>query len=767
MPAPVRILIVEDVPTDAELIERELRRAGISCTARRVDSEAAFREGLQSFAPDLILSDHSLPTFGANDALRIAQIESPGTPVIIITGSLDEETAAEYIKAGAADYIVKHHLERLGSAVARALDLKRARDEQARAEQARRQSEERFRALIEHGGDALALVTPDGTVLFASQAAERVIGYSPAELVGRSAFEHVHPDDLPRLQTVVADVLERPGAPRTVELHVHQRDGTWRVLEAIVVNRLAEPAVGAIVVNARDVSERTEAEAALRESEERYRAIVEGVRDVIFALSPEGTIRSLNPAFEEILRWRREDWLGQPFEALVHPDDLPIALELLGRVLRGEPRPAAQFRVRTKTGDYRVGEFAATAQTHEGRLVSILGIARDVTERVQLEQQLRQAQKMEAVGRLAGGIAHDFNNILTAITGYSDLLLEDLAASDPRRQDAAEVRKAADRAAGLTRQLLAFSRQQVLQPRVLDLNALVSELEKMLRRLLGEDVELATRLEPALGPVKADPGQIEQVIMNLAVNSRDAMPRGGKLTIETANVALDEAYARDHYPARPGLYALLAVSDTGVGMSEETQAHLFEPFFTTKEKGKGTGLGLATVYGIVKQSGGFIWVYTELGRGTVFKIYLPRVDAATETLAGAAGSRAPATRGTETVLLAEDEAPVRSVARQVLERHGYTVLEAPSAEAALDIADRYSGPIHLLLTDVVMPGLSGRDLAVRLATRRPEARVIYMSGYTDDAITRHGVLEPGLAYIQKPFTADTIVQKVREVLDRH
>src|SRR6266566_598797 len=682
MPDLVRVLLVEDVADDAALIERELRRAGITGAARRVDSERGYREALQTFAPDIILTDHSLPTFGAADALRIALLAAPDTPVIVVTGSLDEETAAEYIKAGAADYVVKHHLERVGPAVLRALDLRRARAEQARAEEARRQGEERFRALIEHGADAVALVAPDGTLLFASHSIERLLGFTPAELVGHPGFERVHPDDLPR---------------------VH---------------------------------------AALRDSEERYRTLVEGVRDIIFALSPEGTISSLNPAFETITGWRREAWVGQPFERLVHAEDLPLALELLGRVVRGELRPASQFRVRTAKSDYRVGEFSATPQLHEGRLVGILGIGRDVTERVQLEQQLRQAQKMEAVGRLAGGIAHDFNNILTAITGYADLLLEDLGATDPRRQDADEIHKAAERAAGLTRQLLAFSRQQVLQPTVLEVNKLVSDLEKMLRRLLGEDVELSTRLAPTTGRVKADPGQLEQVVMNLAVNARDAMPNGGKLTLETANVDLDEAYAADHYPARAGPFVLLAVSDTGIGMSEETQAHMFEPFFTTKEKGKGTGLGLATVYGIIKQSGGFIWVYSEVGHGTTFKLYLPRVEELAERAAAPAPARTRPARGTE------------------------TVLEAPSAEAALDIATRYSGTIHLLLTDVVMPGLNGRELASRLVDLRPDARVIFMSGYTDDAVTRHGVLEPGSAYVQKPFTPDAIARRVREVLDQ-
>ncbi len=766
MPDLVRVLMVEDVVDDAALVERELRRAGITGATRRVDSEGAYREALRSFAPDIILTDHSLPTFGAADALRIAMLEAPDTPVIVVTGSLDEETAAEYIKAGAADYVVKHHLERVGPAVVRALDLRRARAEQARAEEARRQGEERFRALIEHGADAVALVAPDGTLLFASHSIERLLGFTPAELVGHPGFERVHPDDLPRVHAALRDIIANPGTPAGLELRWRHKDGSWRYIDGVAVDRLAEPAVGAIVVNFRDVSERRTAEAALRDSEERYRTLVEGVRDIIFALSPEGTISSLNPAFETITGWRREAWVGQPFERLVHPEDLPLALELLGRVVRGELRPASQFRVRTAKSDYRVGEFSATPQLHEGRLVGILGIGRDVTERVQLEQQLRQAQKMEAVGRLAGGIAHDFNNILTAITGYADLLLEDLGATDPRRQDADEIHKAADRAAGLTRQLLAFSRQQVLQPTVLEVNKLVSDLEKMLRRLLGEDVALTTQLAPTTGRVKADPGQLEQVIMNLAVNARDAMPNGGKLTLETGNVDLDESYATDHYPARAGPFVMLAVSDTGTGMSEATQAHMFEPFFTTKEKGKGTGLGLATVYGIVKQSGGFIWVYSEVGHGTTFKLYLPRVQELAERASQPAQTPARAARGTETVLVVEDEAPVRSVARQVLERHGYTVLEAPSAEAALDIATRYSGAIHLLLTDVVMPGLNGRELATRLADLRPDARVIFMSGYTDDAVTRHGVLEPGSAYVQKPFTPDAIARKVREVLDR-
>jgi signal transduction histidine kinase len=391
-------------------------------------------------------------------------------------------------------------------------------------------------------------------------------------------------------------------------------------------------------------------------------------------------------------------------------------------------------------------------------------LSNEIAERKHLEEQLVQSQKMEAVGRLAGGIAHDFNNLLTAIIGYSQLVMSRLDQSDPMRRQIEEIEKAGKRASTLTSQLLAFSRKQVLQPRVLNLNELIADIGKMLQRLIGEDVELRTNLDRGIGSVKADPGQVEQIIMNLAVNARDAMPKGGKLTIETQNVYLDEAYATEHAEVQSGPHVMMAISDTGTGMDRETQARIFEPFFTTKEKGRGTGLGLSTVYGIVKQSGGHIWIYSEVGKGTAFKIYLPRVEEMAEEME-TPSPLGESLRGMETILLVEDEEAVRKLAVQVLRLNGYTVLEAADATEALQIYEQYEGTIHLIITDVVMPGLSGRELADRLAPFRPEMSVLYMSGYTDNAIVHHGVLDAGTAFLQKPFTPDDLARKVREVLE--
>jgi signal transduction histidine kinase len=448
----------------------------------------------------------------------------------------------------------------------------------------------------------------------------------------------------------------------------------------------------------------------------------------------------------------------------LHNEGDPTNREQIRAFIRAGYRLAdSETREHDRDGRPRVFLNNIVGFIEDGHLVRVWGMQRDVSEQRHLEEQFRQAQKMEAVGQLAGGIAHDFNNLLTAILGNTQLLLRDLPPGDAKRGDVEEIRKASERAASLTRQLLAYSRRQMLQPEVLDLNVVVAEMDKMLRRLIGEHIALVTSLAPDLGRVRADPNQIEQVIVNLAVNARDAMPEGGKLTIQTCNVELDDSFTQAHLGSVPGSYALLTVTDTGAGMDASVRAHLFEPFFTTKEVGKGTGLGLATVYGIVKQSGGYISVYSEPAHGTAFKIYLPRISPAPSS--SVPQPKTGAARGSETILVVEDESAVLTLSRRALEAQGYVVLAASDGPAALRLVERHGGTIHLLVTDVVMPGLSGHELAGKLAVLRPGIRVLYMSGYPGDAVVQHGTLPEGSAFLQKPFSPDGLARKVRDVLD--
>jgi len=521
-------------------------------------------------------------------------------------------------------------------------------------------------------------------------------------------------------------------------------------------------AVTALVLAAL-MTERNVAAQALAESEAHYRVLFERHPNPLWVYDLEtAAFLAVNEAAVQHYGYSRQEFLGMRLEAIRPQEDVERLRDYRSTLEAGLVE-AGEWRHRKKDGTIIDVDITRHTLTFAGRPAA-LAIARDITQRKSLEAQLLQAQKMEAVGRLAGGVAHDFNNLLTAILGSADLLLESLGPDHSEREEAEEIRKAALRAADLTRQLLAFSRQQVLAPQVLDLNEVVANMDKMLRRVIGEDIDLRTAPSRDLGAVRADRGQLEQVVMNLAVNARDAMPKGGKLTIETANMELDEAYAREHPVVKPGSYVMLAVSDTGVGMDAETRARIFEPFFTTKPKGKGTGLGLATVYGIVKQSGGYIWAYSEPGRGTSFKIYLPRVEDVAVP-ARSTPATTPSLRGSETILLVEDQEEVRRLVRRVLEARGYTVLVAASGAEALQVAATHAGPIQLLVTDVIMPAMSGREVGLLVAAARPEAKVLYLSGYADESIVHHGVLEPGIAFLQKPFTAQGLARKVREVLD--
>jgi two-component system, cell cycle sensor histidine kinase and response regulator CckA len=608
---PLRVLIVDDAPDHAKAVETLVR------------SSAGGREAVVETASS-----------------RQAAVKASGRTefdVALVSeriGELDVSNAGviEYFGAG------QPSADTIGATMRHALALRAEAARRRDAESALRATEERFRALLDNSSDALMLIDRDGRISYITPSSQRLLAREPAEMAGRSIFDFLHPDDREIASVRLAESVRRPGEAIAAELRLQHADGSWHSMEAIGVNRLEDAAVRAIVVT-----------------------------------------------------------------------------------------------------------------------------ARDVTERRRLEDQLRQAQKMEAIGRLAGGIAHDFNNLLTAILGYCNLMLDDMPAGDPLRSDLQEIREAGNRAASLTRQLLAFSRRQMLQPQIVDMNALVAQMEKLLRRLIGEDVELVTALASNLESVKVDPASIEQVLVNLAVNARDAMPVGGRLTVETSMVELDNAYAETHVTVVPGRYVMLAVSDTGQGMDAPTRARVFEPFFTTKEQGRGVGLGLATVYGIVKQNGGYIWVYSEVGHGTVFKVYLPPANAEVAQKTTPTPADAQKNRGWETVLLVEDEDAVRALAREVLRRHGYVVLEARHGLDALRIAERHQDAIHLMITDVVMPHMSGRDLATRLTGARPNMKVLFISGYTDHAVM-HRELTPGAAFLQKPFTPENFARTVRGVL---
>src|SRR6266478_3216580 len=625
--------------------------------------------------------------------------------------------------------------------------------------------EELFRLISDNAADMIAVVDMNGNRIYNSQSYSRVLGYNQEELKHSSAFEQIHPEDREKVQRAAADARQS-GIGRTLEYRIRHKDGSWRVLEstASVIRGPSGEPQKLVIVN-RDVTERREAAESLRQSESGFRSMVEDAPYGIFRCRSNGKLLSANPAFQRMLRYDHPDELLQT-NLVEDVFDSPSEFERLKNLVDdGKEFKDVAVELRRKDGNKITVRCRGRSVFDQEGLPSLDVFAEDVTEKRILERQLQMAAKMEAVGRLSGGVAHDFNNLLGVIIGYSQLFKRKLDPQSPLREHAEEIEKAGQRAAALTRQLLAFSRQQVLTPAVLNLNDLVAEMLKMLPRLIGEDIAVSTSLAADLGRVKADHGQIEQVIMNLAVNARDAMPSGGQLRIETANRELDQGYVRHHPGARPGQYVMLSVVDSGTGIDAETLAHIFEPFFTTKELGKGTGLGLATVYGVVKQSEGYVWVDSKPRQGATFQIFLPRIEEPATTVA-ATKPLAETVRGSETILLVEDAESLRKLTRSFLESHGFRVLVAQNGEEAIQVEARHSGKIDLLLTDVVMPGMNGRVLSERLLPKQPGMRVLYISGYTDSFIVGHGVLEEGMVLLHKPFTEDALIGKVREVLDR-
>ena len=632
--------------------------------------------------------------------------------------------------------------------------------ERKSVEKNRRTSDERYRTLFESAPDGILIADLAGCYVDANASICRMLGYARDELVGLNAADIVVPDEVPRISKALAAIVG--GSEYHQEWQFRRKDAS--VFSADVFATVIPG--GNLLAMIRDVTERDRSERAVRTAEERMRFALESAHIGIWDMDcVSGAVQ-----WSEVLETQYglpPGTFGGTYEAFVeriHPEDRASVSEAIGRamksgsdfsVLHRTIRPDGTVRWLSGGGRIVLGE--------DGQPARAIGISQDVTERRALEAQVQQTQKMEAIGLLAGGVAHDFNNLLTIILGFCEMLLSDLPPDDPRYQDLTEIQTAGTQAAQLTRQLLAFSRTQIIEPALLDLSAIVTEIRPMLRRLIKEDIKLLIGVEPRLPLVQADRGQVEQVILNLAVNGQDAMPRGGTLTIETAKVDLDEHYAATHVGVQPGPHVVLTVTDSGTGMTPEVREHLFEPFFTTKEVGKGTGLGLATVHGIATRSGGSVNVYTELGRGTSFKVYFPQA-APVDTVVQVPVTTAPPT-GTETVLLVEDADGLRELTKRLLERLGYTVVAAASTQDALRQFEEHPS-IDLLLTDVVMPGGGGADLAQQLSARSHALKVLYMSGYTDDAIVQHGVLKPGIAFLQKPFTADALGRKVRDVLDR-
>lgn len=624
------------------------------------------------------------------------------------------------------------------------------------------QMEARYRGLLEAAPDAMVVVNQAGEIVLLNAQAERRFSYRRDELVGQRV-KNIIPQGF--AERIIADgtrsateaLAQQIGTG--IELLGRRKDGSEFPIE-IMLSPLEGPDGVLVTAAIRDITERKRREFDLS----CLAAVVQSSHDAIVGLTPEGIILTWNSGAERIYGYRAHEVMGRSIQ-LISPPDPPVETPtLLERVARGEfVEPFEAVRMKKDGTLLYVSLSLYPIQDANGLTVGVSSVARDVTESKNLGEMLRQSQKMEAVGQLAGGVAHDFNNLLGVILGYTGLTLDRLSPRDPSCGAIQEIQKAAERAALLTRQLLAFSRKQVLQPKLLDVNTVVAGTEKLLQRLIGEHIELRVIPDPALAHVKADAGQLEQIIMNLAVNARDAMPTGGKLTIETSNVEIDNAYVEAHPGAQSGPHVKLAVSDTGFGMDASTRVRIFEPFFTTKEFGKGTGLGLSTVYGIVKQSGGSIWVYSEVGLGTTFKIYLPSV-AAIPHVASPGGTLAKAEGGSQTILVVEDELALLRVTQQSLAIVGYEILSAGSPAEAIRISERHPGPIHLLVTDVIMPGMNGAQLASHLSPHRPEMKVLYVSGYTDDTIVRHGVLDPRLHFLQKPFSPRALANMVHAVL---
>jgi two-component system cell cycle sensor histidine kinase/response regulator CckA len=772
MLTPVNILLVEDSVDDAELILLELRRAGFQPVWKRVETEADFLAALQT-PPQLVISDYSMPQFSGLAAAQLLRKIHPDVPFILVSGTVGEDAAVAAMKHGATDYLLKDRIARLGPAVRHALEQNRLREEHREAERIRAELAHRNESFVR----ALGEIVYDHDVINQTMSWEgdtvKCIGWSSAELGTETSgwAQRVHPDDLANVQ---AQLSTLPIEPLFVsEYRFRHKAGhyIW-VFDRGVISRDPQGRITRVIGIMWDVTPRKRAEEVLRENEERFRQLAENIQEVFWMTDvAKNQMIYISPGYEKI--WGRcpDELYHAPqlwLEAVHFEDRERIKAAMVTKQATGAYDE--EYRIQRPDGTLRwVRDRAFPVRDTEGKVYRIVGIAEDITRHRELEEQFRQVQKMEAVGQLAGGVAHDFNNLLTVIRGSSELLLtSDNLHSRESRELLHQIITTSDRAANLTRQLLVFSRKHTLQSQTISLNDLLEDLTRMLRRVISEEIRLHCEFGPDLPPVQADPGMLEQVVMNLVVNARDAMPSGGDLIIRTSLDSRDGLF-RDLGPApHTDTYVCLSIVDCGTGIPPEILPRIFEPFFTTKEAGKGTGLGLATVFSIVQQHRGWVNVESTVGKGTAFHVSLPATKPTSKTSAaksaGPSSSKLP--RGTETILLVEDETAVRLLVRNVFERHGYRVFEAESGKAALAVWREHRRAIDLLLTDIVMPdGITGLMLAEQLRTERPDLKVIFSSGYSPALGEQNFSLPIGSCYLQKPFNPQVLLQTVRNYLD--